>query len=215
MSEKRYVVRQGDTLLRIALAFGLEPRRIWDEPKNAALVKKRDPDMLAPGDVLCIPPPPPPALELAPKTSNRFRAKVPEVDLRVAFHGERGPLAAERYELRGLGEEPVKGRLDALGALALKLPLDVEELELTFVDRQVKHAIAVGHLDPIDEMSGVAARLVHLGYGPVGRPGDPFVFGDDESLAEGVSAFQRGAGLEPSGVAGDDTRSRLRAIHGC
>ena len=211
---RRYVVRQGDTLLRIALTFGLEPERIWREPKNAALIDKRDPDMLAPGDVLYLPPPPPPSLRVTPKTSNKFRAKLPEIEIRIAFHSERGPLAGERYELTGIAQPPINGQLDGLGALSVKVPVDIEELELTLVDRNVKHTISVGHLDPIDEPTGVEARLIHLGYGPIGQA-DPFVFGGDESLARAVEAFQRGHDLEPTGNAGETTQHKLRDVHGC
>jgi N-acetylmuramoyl-L-alanine amidase len=69
--------------------------------------------------------------------------------------------------------------------------------------------LAFGGLDPITELSGIRARLQHLGYlrGPVDGASDA---GTERALR----AFQEAQGLEVTGVVDDATRDRLREAHG-
>jgi hypothetical protein len=62
---KRYIIRQGDFLARLAHRHGFDAESVWNHPSNAALVKLRpDPDQLCPGDELSIPDGPRPPLAL-------------------------------------------------------------------------------------------------------------------------------------------------------
>lgn len=212
---KPYVVRQGDTLLRVAVARGLEPNKIWDHEKNRELKELRDPDILAPGDVLQLPPAPPPTLQLNPKTSNKFKARVPEVEVSIAFSSEAFPLANEEYKITGVGEDPIEGTLDATGTLKIAVPLFLEHFTVAFPKRNVEHEVWPGHLDPKDLQSGVCQRLTHLGYGPVApRRGDPFVFADPEVQRAAIMGFQKAFGLEPTGFADEKTQETLKTKAG-
>ena len=217
MSEgvKARVIRQGDTLLRLALGAGVEVEDIEGHPKNAHLRDYFPNEMLPVGEVVFLPRPKPPGLSIAPHGSNRFQGKVPLVQVTVAFADSEGPLAHEPYELHGLGEEPVQGVLTAAGRLELEVPVFAERLRLVFARRFVEHTLWVGHLAPKQQELGVQARLLHLGYLPVGqRAGDPYAFADRQAYARALQSFQEAHGLEPTGFADPPTLEKLERLHG-
>jgi hypothetical protein len=215
-----YVVRQGDTLLSIALSRGLDPDTIWNEPKNAALVqlKRRDPDVLAPGDVLYIPRLPRPAQGVALKSSNRFRASVPTVAVRLAFHAETGPLAGEPYAIDELSDPwqgVTEGALDGAGVFTIELPVWIRHFVLRFPRRAVEHTVWVGHLNPPDEVSGARQRLRHLGHlSSQFAQGSRGEFADAETERMTVEWFQRAQGIEPNGFYDEETMRRLAELAG-
>lgn len=211
---KPYVIQPGDTLLTIALWHEVEPERIWEHEKNAELKSRRDPEILAPGEVLYIPPPEPPTLQVSPQATNRFRARVPKVQVHLAFAAETGPLASEPYVVLGLAE-PLEGRLDDAGEVTLEVPATTRRLTLTFPERDIEHDIAIGHLDPVDRPSGLRARLLHRSFLPIGQDSpDPYVFPTRESLETTLRAFQRAYGLEPTGMLDPQTAKALTDAHG-
>src|SRR5262249_8508870 len=74
--------------------------------------------------------------------------------------------------------------------------------------------IKVGHLDPVEEVSGQQARLNNLGYfaGPLeGKT-------EEENQALFLSAieeFQCDHGLRVDGICGPQTQAKLKEVHGC
>ncbi|WIG94820.1 peptidoglycan-binding domain-containing protein [Myxococcus sp. SDU36] len=70
--------------------------------------------------------------------------------------------------------------------------------------------LRVGHLDPIDTVSGIQGRLRNLGFGcgPIDGIAGPLT-------EAAVRAFQRNHGLSVDGVVGPLTRARLVEVHGC
>jgi hypothetical protein len=212
---KPYVIEPGDTLLTIALMHDVEPEEIWEHEKNEDLAEEREQDMLAPGEILYIPPGEPPTVQVQPMTSNKFKAKLPNVTLYFEFKGETGPLADEKYEVDGL-PELIEGSLDGAGKLALTVPALTQHLTIKFVDRQIEHDIALGQLDPVDRPTGVRARLLHTGHLPVGQDSfDPYVFATEESERETLAAFQKAYRLEPTGFIDEETKEALVKAHGC
>lgn len=215
-----YVVRQGETLLSIAAGRGVDPDLIWDHPRNAGLVavKRRDPDMLAPNDVLYIPSEAPPRPGVALAARNRFEGWAPAVEVALAFHDDVGPMADEPYELYGVKaarEGPVTGRLGGDGGLVVELPVWVKHFTLRFPRRAIAHTVWVGHLDPWDELSGLRQRLRNLGHLSIRhREGDPGDFTDAESERLTLWWFQRAHGLEATGFPDEATRARAAALSG-
>lgn len=214
---KTYVIRQGDTLLRLTVRFGLESLDdIRTHAKNIKLRKDLDADTLPVGEVLFIPKPATPTLQAAPKTENKYSVEVPIHVVVIAFSDRDGPLANAEYELTGMGEEPLKGALDATGTLKIEVPAAIEKLSLVFPKRHVEHTIWVGHLAPLRQVPGVDARLAHLGYGPVGEKfGDPHTFMDSDARARTIRVFQAAFGLTETGFADETTRDKLKEKHGC
>jgi peptidoglycan hydrolase-like protein with peptidoglycan-binding domain len=199
-----YVVGRGEHLLGIALRFGLEPDTIWKHPKNADLAKTRDPDLLAPGDVLNVPKPPKPTLAAVPQQTNRYRAKVPKTTVRLVFLGDTGPISNEPYELHGAGDV-IKGNTDPLGRVTAEVPVATKELKVVFPKRHLEHAISVGGLDPASTPAGLRSRLAHLG---VTTPGPEPV------SPEVLRAFQTSNGLPVTGKADAATIARAEKLSG-
>jgi hypothetical protein len=71
-------------------------------------------------------------------------------------------------------------------------------------------ALKIGHLDPVDTISGQRARLNNLGYfaGDSDDPSDPAF----ESAAE---EFQCDHSLTVDGIVGPQTQAQLKKVHGC
>jgi len=67
----------------------------------------------------------------------------------------------------------------------------------------------LGHLDPIDTVRGVKARLANLGFDP-GEINDTW----DDAAKEALTQFQVVYGLPTTGGEVDDaTRKKLREVH--
>ena len=207
---KPYVVVQGDHLARIAHAFGADPDEIWSHPDNAEVASKRKPNLLYPGDVLVVPDRPRGSLDLVAGTANAYTARVPVLPLAVTFRDDAGPLKNEPYELSGAGAART-GETDGEGTLRVDVPVNVREVTVRFPRRFVTHKLHVGDMDPIEEPSGVRARLRNLGFY---RQTAPAPDEDEEAtVRDGLAAFQRAVGLEPNGVADAATLAALVERH--
>jgi Putative peptidoglycan binding domain len=70
--------------------------------------------------------------------------------------------------------------------------------------------VKIGHLDPVDTISGQQARLSNLGY----FLGD--IDGNDASAFRiAVGEFQCEHGLTVDGICGSKTQAKLKDAHGC
>lgn len=200
-----YVVRAGDTLGRIARASGHTPDAIWTHPRNADLKDLREhPEVLLPGDVLHLPDAPPEGLSFQQGGENRYTAEVRTAVVRMTLRREGTALANEPCVLLGAGE-PRELQSNGDGVVELTLPDRAELVELVLVDRGVKIPVAVGHLDPLDTLSGQRQRLQHLGYLERTNP---------DGLSKAVTAFQRAHGMAATGSLDDDTLTALGRAHG-
>lgn len=216
----KYVVKQGDHIAKIASDHGLRLwETIWDHPDNAALKKKRgNPNVLLPGDTLEVPKATLREESCATEKRHRFKAKTPELVLRVkTLDVCRRPVANAdatlwvsgtfenlRTSSEGLIEKPISpdstlGRL-RLAAEALAGTLDVP--------------LGIGELDPVDEVTGQIGRLNNLGYdaGPVEPPKDALA---ESQLASAIEEFQCDQGLKVDGLCGPNTQKKLKEVHGC
>lgn len=212
---KPYVIVPGDTLLRIALLHGVPPSEIWDHEKNSAMKARRDPEMLAPGEVLFLPKPKPSSLQVTPRTTQAFSAKVPKAKVYLAFEGATGPLAGEAYEAHGLAQEPIKGSLDGGGKVSFDVPITLERFTLVFPKRHVSHEVWPGFLAPTDTPPGRRQRLLARGHLPIGHDAvDPFVYPTVDTERAALRGFQRAMGLEETGSPDTPTEKKLRDLHG-
>ncbi|WP_437547271.1 peptidoglycan-binding domain-containing protein [Sorangium sp. So ce367] len=229
-----HVVRQGECIASIAMRYGHDDwRAVYDHPSNEALRQKRpSPHVLAPGDVVALPPTASDPLRVNAGGTNRFQGKRPRVPLRLTLRRADGePLANARYEL-AVGAEVLEGTTTASGALEQIVEAQAESGTLRiFPDPQDPDlvrtvSLAIGHLDPIDTASGVRARLENLGYvGPEGLDpdrvaGEPHARSGEgeEAPAEGamtraLRAFQAAKRLAETGELDDATREKLREEH--
>src|SRR5438874_3880130 len=160
-------VQQGETLLGLAAANGLKDyTAILDHADNADLKKVRtDPGVLKEGDRVFIP-----NCELlqhpsAVDAAHKFKVTRPKAWLRLAVKDAAGKaLASKKYELV-IEAATFSGTTDANGIIEQPSPVDATSGSLKFwIDNTTieEWELCIGHMDPIDTDSGVAARLANL-----------------------------------------------------
>ena len=204
-----YVVRQGDYLLKLAHRYDFDADEIWNSPENKPLRDQgRNPEMLCTCDVLYFPEPKPKWFPLTMGSTNTFVSTAPTAKVNVKF-AERGtPYSNEPYEIKG-ADLPA-GSLDGDGALSIDVPVSVQSLIVRFPKRSQEYTICLGHLDPVEERSGIVQRLQNLGYLPAN--GSAIVSDGDLDLA--LRRFQRATGIDETGKVDDKTKSSLVDGHG-
>ena len=212
-----HTVAQGEHIPGLAWTYGFSDyRTIWNHPNNAQLKSKRDPNVLFPGDVVFIP-------------DLEHREEARSTDQRHEFVLSR-PVLKLRITLEDQFEKPIAGTpcvlvvdsdskeltTDGKGKLELEVPPSAKQGVLIIRDsKQTPHAeipipIKIGHLDPVEEITGQQARLKSLGYlfGEVdGKESDDF-----ESAVE---EFQCDHHLTVDGKCGPQTQAKLKQAYGC
>jgi hypothetical protein len=211
-----HIVKQGEHLSGIAKHYGFTDfKTIWDRPENAELKEKRkNPNILYPGDKLFVP-------------DKEEKEESGETEERHHFKLKGTPLLL-RLVIKDLGHKPlantpcelhVEGRVHELttddgGQIEQPISKDAKEGFLLFKDPQTPFdrvlPIKIGHLDPVEELSGQKARLNNLGYdtGPMDET-------DDEKFQWAVQEFQCDEQLTVDGACGPKTQARLKERHGC
>jgi len=172
-----HVVRQGETAAQIAWKYGFsDVGTVWHHPDNRELAKSRpNPDVLKPGDKVSIPPHKAALFKLPADQETKITAKRPTQRLHLTIELDVGePAANARYELTfrdGRKLHRRKGTTGGDGLLDEKLPLTATELRLCLWPKDSKGKtdclildLGLGHLDPIEYLSGVQARLENLGF---------------------------------------------------
>jgi Putative peptidoglycan binding domain/LysM domain len=212
----KYVVQPGDTLTRIAAKFGFhEFRDVYDHPDNLDFRELRpDPNLLFPGDEVFIPPRPDPPTFRGP-TDQRHRITLPvaKQTIRVSFHpAEDNPFEGLAYTLVA-GLDTFEGAVQ--GTVEHQTAAEVEHATLTVHGvgedaRDVSWTLALGHLDPLDTLCGIQARLNNLGFACGEVDGI-----DGPKTQAGVRAFQRYVGIADDGIVGPVTRGELEKVYGC
>jgi hypothetical protein len=179
-------VVQGEYLALIALLHGFRDSRvIWDHPDNADLrSKRRNPNVLLPGDRLVIPDRTSGLVEAATGKVNPFVAGDDAPRLNVDFEDASAKPLANRDGPLTLGGKDAAGAF--VRAKALNTSTDgsgqlQQEFKGSFADRAAateadfqmlaqptapasEFRLLIGDLDPVDEPSGQRARLDNLGY---------------------------------------------------
>lgn len=213
-----HTVKQGECLSSIAKHYGFANwRTIYDHPQNADFKEKRpNPNVICPGDRIVIPDKEEKRERAQTGKLHRYVAIVPQTRLRIVLQDEDGePLAGKRYKLEVAGTT-YEGTTDADGLLDKAIPADAEGGELTSwlneqdPERQYTWLLRIGHLDPVEELSGVQARLNNLGFdcGPVDGINGPMT-------KAAVRAFQEQYGLKVDGIAGSRTQAKLKEVYRC
>lgn len=212
---RAYVIRQGDYLEKLAHRMGFDAETVWDDPANAEMKRRRDPNLLYPGEVLYVPEATRDPVPITSRAVNDYVAVVPKTTVRLVFEDADGPLAHEPYVVEGVGPF-AEQTTDGDGAVVLSLAVHVRECRVVFPRRGIAYPVKVGDMDPIDEDIGVRKRLRNLGYG-AGMDEDEGVGLSDESRAAcdqmAILAFQKQRGLEVTGALDEATRAALEGGH--
>jgi hypothetical protein len=211
-----HVVKKGETLAKVAAQYGFaDCRTIWDHPANRELASLREnPNVLAPGDMIVIPEKTEKTVTV--ETDRRYvvRVNMGRVKLRLVLRDFDHELLRNTKCTLSVEGENFELETDGDGLLECPITPTAETAELCFKDPLVPFDLTVplriGHLDPVDTVSGQAARLTNLGY--YAGTGD-----DQDRLAFGyaVQEFQVDHDLPVSGGCDAGTLAKLREVHGC
>lgn len=214
---KYHAVAQGECFSSLADRHGFENYlAIYNHPENAELIRERlNPNVLYPRDVVFIPDNELKEVDAATEQTHRFVLKKDETLFRlVVKDDEEKPFANLPYELK------IDGRTwqdvtDGDGKLEQKIPAKAIGGRLFIYsdetgERKLIGAISLklGHLDPVEKISGVQSRLNNLGFG-CGRVDG--ILG--KQTAASLKDFQRKNGLPATGEADAATRAKLKRIH--
>ena len=212
-----HIVVQGEHLSQIAEKYGFKDyRTIWDHGQNAALkAKRKNPNVLHPGDNVFVPDREPKEESRPTDQRHRFQVKVPNLKLRIVVEDQyERPIGNAPCELT-IDGQIFKHTTDGKGKIEQDIPAAAGQGRLvlttpeTALDKLVV-AIRIGHLDPVEEVTGQQARLTNLGYFPA--PAD----GKDSPLFRlAVEEFQCDHALAVDGVCGPLTQAKLKSVHGC
>ncbi len=213
----RHKVAQGERLATIAGQYGFACwQTIWNFKGNQELKDLReDPNVLFPGDEVVIPTKLKRDAEVPGGTATYVVKRGKEV-LRVCFPVGWGwdddPVS---YTAKpDTGGPDLTGPLDSEGWMEIALPPDTSQVDVALWTGDpdnpiVSYALRVGEMDPIDEVTGVQARLANLGYY------DGAIDGDTKKVtAAAIAQFRREQGLPMGDQVDDDLLNALNGMHG-
>jgi hypothetical protein len=213
----QYTVKQGDYLAKIAKENGfVDYKTIWDHPQNQQLkAKRKNPNVLAPGDDLFIPDKGDKEDSAATEERHKYKLKTSKNMLRlvlVDLYGD--PIANAKCHLQ-VEDKVFEIESDADGKIEHEIPLTAQNAELVVTEENraltnVKLSVQIGHLDPVEDQSGQKARLSNLGY-YLGR----LDVEDSVKFKSAVEEFQCDYELAVDGDCGPQTQAKLKQVHGC
>jgi N-acetylmuramoyl-L-alanine amidase len=216
-----HTVVQGEHLSSIARKYGFASyKTIWEHGQNAELKNKRkNPNVIFPGDRLFIPDKGEKEEPRGTEQRHRFKLNTEKLKLRLVLEDiYEKPIANAPVELR-LESGEFKLTTNGQGKIEQEIQATDEQGFLLIKDPQtpineILVPVKIGHLDPVDELSGQQARLNNLGYfaGPSGGKSE------EENRLMFVSAveeFQCDHSLTVDGKCGPNTQAKLKQVHGC
>jgi hypothetical protein len=114
--------------------------------------------------MLYIPNPQPPAMHsLTPGTTNVFVSDAPTMTLTHRFVGDdASTYASKAYVVQEL-DQLTGLTTDESGVLTFQAPVTLEAATVVFTDTGESWALCIGHLNPINTLSGIFQRLQNLG----------------------------------------------------
>jgi hypothetical protein len=201
-------VSPGDSIPSIAQDSGHFADTIWNHANNAEIkAKRKNPNILFPGDDIFVP-----AIRLkdfscATDARHSFKRKGIPAKLKIQLFLLGEPRANEDYTLI-LDDKIIRGKTDADGNIEAFIPPNCKGGVLKLNGGKEEYPVRVGHLNPIDTVSGIKQRLNNLGY----HCGDESEE-ETDAVLEAVVQFQKDNGLPETGEFDDATRAKLESLH--
>jgi hypothetical protein len=210
-------VAQGEHLSTIASEYGFHDYTIiWDHPNNAQLkAQRQNPNILLPGDSVYIPDKEQKQEQGATSARHTFQVNQPKLKLRLVLEDIYEQPIANASCILSVGQQQFQLTSDAQGKIEQEIPPHATNCTLVIQGNQTPYqgqtlTIKVGHLDPIDSLSGQRARLNNLGY-MAGTSDDP----QDPQFLSAVEQFQCDQKIAVDGDIGPATQATLKTAHGC
>ena len=213
-----HTVAQGETLIRIAKQYDyIDPNLIYQHESNKAFRELRpDPNIIYPGDKINIPDKEKRVRMGSTGRKHTFRIKKAPLEVfRIKLQNGSGNALIGTKVLMDVQGQTIETEVGEDGLIELELPDNAETGNLKlFMDPESddpthEYDMQIGHLDPVEELSGVQARCNLLGFecgvadGVMGR-----------NTRAGVSEFQEAYGLDIDGVPGPITKAKLKEVYG-
>lgn len=201
-------VSPGDSIPSIAKENGFFWETIWNHPNNAALkAKRKDPNLLFDGDEVYVP-----DLDLKQESRgvdarHKFKVKGEQVKFKLQLLMMGQPRANEAYTLVVDGTI-YSGTTTGDGRLEHVLPANARSGVLKLKGGKEEYPVRIGHLNPIDTVSGVQQRLNNLGFNCGAENGEL-----SETLKAALVAFQSKYQLSPTGEIDGPTKAKLEERH--
>jgi hypothetical protein len=104
------------------------------------------------------------------------------------------------------------GHTNGDGVLEVKIPPNAQKGTLTMergAANELSFDLTLGALAPYDTISGAKQRLYNLGYDCGGTDDNP-----SPAFAAALTAFQTDSGLSATGELDDNTKNKLKEVHG-
>jgi len=202
------IVELGDSITSLAKKNGFFWETIWNHPQNAALkAKRKDPNILFPGDEVFVPDVTLKQESRGTNARHKFKLKGEQVrfKLQLLMMGE--PRKNEPYTLVVDGK-PYQGSTDGEGKIDQVVPADAQGGTLMLRGGKEQYPVNIGHLNPVDEISGVQQRLNNLGF-QAGDEGGKM----NDALKASLLAFQTKYKLNASGAVDAATKAKLLECH--
>lgn len=204
----KIIVGPGDTISSLAKENGHFWKTIWDHGENAGLRSKRkDPNVLSPGDEVFVP-----DIEIkeearATNQRHKFKLKGEECKLKMTLLMMGEPRANEAYVLN-IDGKLIRGTTGGDGLLEQVIPADAKSGKLILSGGQEEYDIRIGHLNPIDDLSGVQQRLNNLGFSCGAEDGEM-----NDALSAAIESFQNRYHLPVTGQPDAATKAKLEQLH--
>lgn len=222
MTIMNHRVEQGEHLSQIAKKYGLaDYRSLWDHPENAALkAKRQNPNILCPGDILFVKEQRTKEVVKPTDEAHQFVRRVSSLKLflKLAVNYDE-ILTNARCTL--IVEADAREKVTDEAAVISQIISETVEKAVLIVDYKVQTKnhecvlplvipILIGHLDPVEEVSGQRARLLNLGYYLQAA-----TVHDELEFKSAVEEFQCDHGLIIDGICNAQTQAALIETHGC
>lgn len=206
-----HTISKGECLTTVAQKYGVPWAKIWGHGSNSALRSKRkDPNILHPGDILFVP-----DKEQQPEsraTGSRHSFKLLAGASRMRVHvkmrdpkGEIQNVSGKDFVAEFDVGSPVSGQTDGSGLVDVPIPIGATSAKIIIEALAMEIPVDLGHIDPLDKVSGAQGRLKALGY-PVG-PVDGII---GDLTRNATRAFQSDHTLTVDGIIGSQTRAALK-----
>jgi hypothetical protein len=202
----KHTVQLGDAIESIAEEYGFFSVTLWDDSGNRELRElRKDPSVLAAGDVVAIPDRRPKTVKVAGGKRHVFKRKGVPVRFRMQLLDEDDEPRKVRYQLDIDGKK-LEGKTNDEGWIEEWIAPRAQRGKLVLPDDDEEYELKLGHLEPVALESGQRARLRNL-----------HLLGEEDDSAEGfaaaIRAFQLRMDLEPTEKMDDETRKKLVEAH--
>ncbi len=200
-----HTVSQGECLSSISAGYGLPWQLIWDYGPNAALkAKRKNPNVLEPGDVLSIPDKQQKTVSRSTGQTHRFVVKDTKTLVKIRLTMDDKPRSGLPFALYANDVLLAKGTTDGDGIVSAKIAATTHQARLEVTDKNIVdiYQLRLGEIDPIETAPGVSQRLHNLGYDV------------RNDLREAIRSFQARAKLPVTGEVDSTTLSQLEKAYG-